>query len=182
MATDLELIVRTLAGGQLAAYARDARHVIAVDPDRAGLERLSARVQELGLAAKFTLLTADLLSVRARGDAVLFEFCLHELPDPERALAHAAGLAPDVLVIDHAPGSAWMWHAAEDAGVDAAWAAVARRPVRRQLDVAAVQRFRDHAELAARFASLGPLAHERIERFRAHAPIEVPMPYRLVLL
>jgi SAM-dependent methyltransferase len=198
MATDLDQIVSSLTGfydfvgkavvavgaggGQLAEYARHARCVIAVDRDGAALDRLALRSGERGLADKFVLLQGDLLALRPGGDVVLFEFCLHEMEDPDRALAHAARLAPDVLVIDHAPGSRWEWCAAEEHGVDAAWAAVARRPIRRALDVEAFQSFAGYAELEAKLAAQGPQSLERITAYRGQTAIAIPMPYRLALV
>jgi Methyltransferase domain len=200
MATDVEAIVRSLTtfydfadrtvviigagGGQLVEYARATRRVIAVDRDAAAIARLVKRLDEDegGLAEKFTIVHDDLLAVRPTGDVALFEFSLHEMPDPERALGHAAELAPEVLIIDHAPGSPWSWCAAEDAAVDAAWSAVARRPIRRRIDVEALQRFRDYAELAAKMAAQGPDSRARIARYRDEKGISIPMPYRLALL
>jgi SAM-dependent methyltransferase len=198
VATDLEQIVRNLVtfydfarksvvsvgagGGQLVEYARQAQRVIAVDHDGAAVERLVKRIGEHGLAEKFTILPGDLLTVRPSGDVVLFEFCLHEMPDPERALAHAGQLAPDVLVIDHAPGSRWSWCAAEDGHVEAGWNAVAPRPIRRSLDIEAFQRFRDYRELEAKMAAQGPTSLERIAPYRSQEAISIPMPYRLALL
>ena len=84
--------------------------------------------------------------------------------------------------MDHAPGSRWSWCAAEERLVDGAWAAVGQRPVRRQADVEAVQRFRDYAELEARLAAQPPESRERIRAYRAGGEISIPMPYRLALL
>lgn len=198
MATDLAEIVGRLTsfydftgrtvvsvgagGGQLVEYARRAQRVIAVDPDAAAMERLRVRLESLELLDRFTLLRDDVLAVRPRGDVVLFEFCLHLLPDPERALVHASQLAPDVLVIDHAQGSQWIWCAAEEGGVAAAWAAVAHRSVRRTLDVSASQRFRDFGELEARLAAQPPRSRARIATHREKRDITIDMPYRLALL
>jgi SAM-dependent methyltransferase len=198
VATDLEQIVRNLVtfydfagksvvsvgagGGQLVEYARQAQRVIAVDHDGAAIERLVTRIGEHGLTEKFTILQGDLLTVRPSGDVVLFEFCLHQMADPKRALAHARELAPDVLVIDHAPGSLWEWYAAEDGQVEAGWRAVERGKVRRQQSVEAWQLFPDYAALEARLALQGPVSLERIGRHRGESAIAIPMPYRLALL
>jgi hypothetical protein len=198
VATDVEAIVRSLTGfypftdrtvvavgagtGQLAEYGRAARQVIAVDKDAASLQRLAMRLADRGLSERFTLVPGDFLSMVPSGDVVLLEFCLHQMPDPGRSLSHARGLAPDVLVIDHAPGSPWSWYAAEDEGVAAAWAEVARRPVRRRLDVDAVQVFAAPWDLEARMVAQGPTSRERIRRFRGRGAVSIPMPYRLVLL
>src|SRR5262249_23941522 len=130
----------------------------------------------------FTVMTKDFLAVRPTGDVVLLEFCLHQMHDPARALAHALTIAADVVSIDHAPGSRWSWYAAEDALVVAAWAAVAKHHVRRRASAAGVQRFGDFDELAARLAAQGPTSRARIEPLRGRADIEVPMPYDLALL
>jgi SAM-dependent methyltransferase len=198
MATDTRAIVQELAafydlagrvvldvgagGGQLVEYARDARAVIAVDVDRQALDRLAARLQVLGLAGRFTLVADDLLDVTATADVVLLEFCLHQMAEPDRALRHARGLAPEVLVLDHAPGSPWSWAAAEDGLVQSAWDAVGRHEVRRERSVEARQRFRDHEELAAKLAGCGPESEDRIRRYRDETMISIPMPYRIALL
>jgi SAM-dependent methyltransferase len=169
-------------GGQLAGYARDARAVIAVDVDRQALDRLAARLRELGLADRFTLVADDLLDVTATADVVLLEFCLHQMADPDRALRHARGLAPDVLVLDHAPGSSWSGAAAEVGLVQSAWDAVARQTVRRERSVEAWQRFGDHEELAAKLAGCGPESEDRIRQYRGQTMISIPMPYRMALL
>ncbi len=63
--------------------------MIAVDQDPGALERLRARLLELGLGDSFDLVHGNLLTVRTSGDVVLFEFCLHEMPDPARALVRS---------------------------------------------------------------------------------------------
>jgi len=169
-------------GGQLVEYARPARRVIAIDRDTAALDRLAARLPACGLADKFRLVAGDLLDVRPSGDVVVLEFCLHQMADPERALAHARELAPDVLVIDHAPGSLWEWYAAEDSSVEAGWKAAERGLIRRQETVEAWQRFPDYAALEAKLAPQGPASLERINARRGETAISIPMPYRLALL
>lgn len=200
MATDIERIVETLlefhdfsgrtvlavgaGGGQLVDYGTPALRVIAVDKDAAAVERLLAAVRERGLADKFTVVHCDFLALRLRAavDIALFEFCLHEMPLPRRALAHARRLAREVVVIDHAPGSRWSWFAAEEQDVERCWTAVETFPIARRHDVFAFQRFRDFAELDARLARQGPLSQARIDALRGQAPVVIPMPYRLVLL
>ena len=198
MATDIRQIVLTLStfynftgrtvvsvgagGGQLVEYARPAHRVIAVDRDAVALEQLAARLLECRMADKFTLVKSDLLDVRPRGDVILFEFCLHQMTEPERALAHARELAPDVLVIDHAPGSRWSWYAAEGGMVQAGWRAVDRGTTRRLQAAEGLQDFADYAELEAKLAAQGPVSLERVRPFRGQRAISIPMPYRLALL
>jgi SAM-dependent methyltransferase len=168
-------------GGQLIDYANGARKVIAVDHDPTALARLAARVRERGLDESFILLNSPFLEVGTAGDVVVLEFCLHMMADPERAVAHARRLAPDVVVIGHAPASPWSWCAAEDEGVEAAWNAVAAVGVRRQRDFMASQRFADYAELEAKLAGCAAESLARIQGRRGQVDIMIPMPYRVAL-
>jgi len=84
--------------------------------------------------------------------------------------------------MDHAAGSPWSWHAAEDRMVEAGWAAVKRGPIRKQKAVDALQRFPVYAALEARLAGQGPTSLERIGALRGRVDIAIPMPYRLALL
>ena len=180
--TGMKVIVVGAGVGQLVEFVRPARRVVAVDKDAAALAQLDARLQECGLAHKFTLVTSDVLDFREHGDVVYLEFCLHQISHPERALNHTLTLAPDVLVIDHAPGSPWSWYAAEDRQVEAAWHSVEGRTIRRQQAREGEQRFPDYAALEARLANQGSLSLERIDAYRGREPITIPMPYRIALL
>ena len=146
MATDVGLVVRNLrgfypcagktvvsggaGGGQLVGYGREARRVVAVDADAEALRRRSGVLAANGLTERFEPICSDVLDVTVRGDVVLFEFSLHEMPDPERALAHARTLAPDVVVLDHAPDSRWAWHVVEEEKVKRSVEAMRRLGVR----------------------------------------------------
>lgn len=198
MATDTDQIVRNLlefhdfrdkivlavgaGGGQLADYGRPARRVIAVDKDAAAIGRLVQAVRERGLADKFTIEHSDFLSVTTSADVVLFEFSLHEMELPGRALDRARQLAREVVVIDHAPESQWSWFAAEEGAVEQCWTTVGAFPVAKRHDVLTFQRFRDFAELSGRLAEQGPVSQARIDALRGQEPIEIRMPYRLVML
>jgi hypothetical protein len=195
VATDLPAIVRNLGafypfdgrtvvavgagGGRLIGYARGARHLVAVDPDRAAMHRLASAAKPLGLGERLTLLDEDWLDARATGDVVLFEFCLHAMRDPGLALDRAREAAPDVVVLDHAPGSPWEWLAAEDGAVDAAWAAAEARGIARSVEVLALQRFEDFDKLEARLKGQGAECHRRLVPWRGRGPIEIEMPYRI---
>ena len=198
VATDLARIVQEIADfydfagklaivvgagqGQLVDYALPARRIVAVDADGPALQRLEALIRARHLTDRFDLQMAKFRSVLTAGDVVVFEFCLHEMTDATQALDHARTLAPDVIVVDHAPGSLWSWVAGEEAGVEAAWAAVEQAPIRKRRDVEGHQKFADFDELAARLASQGETSRTRIESLRDERPIVIPMPYRLMLL
>ena len=198
MATDLRLVVQNLldfypfagktvvsvgaGGGQLVEYGREARRVGVVDSDVEALRRLADVLAERGLMDRFEPTCSDLLDVTARSDVVLFEFSLHEMPDPESALAHARTLAPDVVVLDHAPGSEWAWHVVEEEKVRRSAEAARRAGVRAERLFGGERRFTSHAELLAKVSGQGPLAVERAERFRGASGIVIPFGYESLLL
>jgi SAM-dependent methyltransferase len=198
MATDYaELVARLLAfydfggktvidvgggGGQMAAFGRAAGHVLALDNDPRALDLLRERLAAAGLEGKFTPILGDFFKVDLSADAVLFEFSLHEMPDPGAAVERALGMAPDVVVFDHRPGSAWIHFGAEEDKVAASWAALARFPVVREEQHENVQSFADYAELAERVKGQGETSLARIEGFRGRRAIRIPMTYGLALV
>jgi hypothetical protein len=198
MATDIAAILRDLescydftrksvihvgaGGGQLIGYAGRTRNVLGVDPDTAAVERLKAAIRERGLEKRFRVLQSDVQSVSVRADVVFFEFCLHEIVDPLTALRHALTLAPEVLVVDPAPDSAWAWHLCETEKVLRGWAAAERFPRALDRTFPGVQRFHDHAELLARVEVLGECVIRRVREFEGRQDFSIDMPYRVMLL
>jgi hypothetical protein len=168
--------------GAIFEYAQQARFVIAVDRNEDTIDHLVDRVREERLANRFFMIVGDLRSVHHHSDVVLFEFSLHDIADSRGALDHAHALAPEILVIDHAPGSPWSWFASEEQGVADCWAVVSQTTIRRQTNVDAVQRFDDFQQLERRMRHQGPTSQARIEEFLNVTPIAIPMPYRLALL
>ncbi len=195
MATDISLILERLldffdfsgkcvlavgaGGGQMAGYARTMRKVLAVDRDLAAMQQLREAADRLGLQDKFEYWAGDFSDCDRRGDVVLFEFCLHEMEDPAIALAKAALLAPELVVIDHAPGSRWVYFTAEDEKVTRSWQALASLPIARQCSYSAEQHFNDYGELLAKVKSQGDESVRRIEQYRGQTNIVIPMTYAL---
>jgi hypothetical protein len=169
-------------GGQLLDVYRDAARILAVDSDPAALGQLEAVATARGLQDRVELVHADFFQVARSAQVVLFEFCLHEIPDPATALGRARSLAPEVLVYDHAPGSTWAWHAAEEDKVRRGTQAIEACGIKRRALFQGEQRFRDYAELRDKVASQGPTALERAAPFREQRDIVIPMAYQAALL
>jgi protein-L-isoaspartate O-methyltransferase len=169
-------------GGQLAEYGRRARQVVAVDCDAAAVTALARRVRALGLEDRFTLRHSELLAVEDPADVVLFELSLHEMPDPGLALDHALGLAPEVVVLEHSPGSPWAYQVLEEDKVELAWRAVHQRRPSRARHHRLEHRFATHRELLDKVRSQGEEAVRRAERFRGLTDIAIPVGYGLALL
>jgi ubiquinone/menaquinone biosynthesis C-methylase UbiE len=171
------------AGGrQLLDPSTPVRKLIAVDRNAEALRELRTQVAAGALRGSVEVIAAAFEEVSAPADVVYFEFCLHEMDDPEKALLHARSLAPDVVVYDHSPGSEWVYYGAEEDKVHRSFAVMQRLGVRRRKTFQNEQRFATHAELLAKVGPQGPLAVERAQRFAGAAGIAIPMSYELDLL
>ena len=198
MATDYKRIIRNLldfidlsgrvvvavgaGGGQLIEYGRPAAKVIAVDQDPVALDVLREKLAQAGLADKFDLVQSAFLDFREKADVVLFEFCLHEMPDPSAALAHARTLAPAVVVMDHWPGSEWAFIGAEEDKATEAWASIVSSRPERVVSFEASQVFSGFEELWQKVHGQGERSLARIERFKGLSDISIPMSYGFALL
>jgi precorrin-6B methylase 2 len=170
------------AGRQLLDPATPTRKLIAIDKDVEALRALKTNIVAKGLQDSVEVVGASFEEVTSRGDTVYFEFCLHEMDDPEKALIHAKSLAPDIVVYDHSPGSEWIFYGAEEDNVARSSAVMERFGIRRRQMFQAEQRFANHAELLAKVGPQGPVAIERAQRFAGARDIVIPMSYELNLL
>jgi len=120
------------AGGtQLLALSAGTKKLIAIDQDVAALQELSAKVAADGLQDSAEVIGSKFEDVTQSGDVVYFEFCLHEMADPQKALTHARNLAHDIVVFDHSPDSEWIFYGAEEDKVPISAYAMERFGVRR---------------------------------------------------
>ncbi|HTR23330.1 MAG TPA: class I SAM-dependent methyltransferase [Terriglobales bacterium] len=171
------------AGGrQLLDPATRTKKLIAIDRDVEALRELKAKIMAQGLQNSVEVIGASFEEITVRGDTIYFEFCLHEMDNPEKALLHAKLLAPDIVVYDHSPGSKWIYYGAEEDKVVRSAAVMHRFGIRRRQTFEAEQRFMNFAELLAKVSPQGPLAIERIQQFAGAANIVIPMTYELNLL
>lgn len=171
------------AGGkQLLNVSAGFKKLIAIDRDPASLSSLRTSATAGSVPGPLELIACCFENVEQAGDVVYFEFCLHEMPDPGLALAHARELAPDIVVFDHCPESDWSFYAAEEDAVRRSHEAMERLGIRRRQAFRAEQRFRYYAELLAKVTPQGLLAAQRARRFVGATDIVIPMNYQLVLL
>lgn len=198
MATDVNEIVNNLlefynfndktvvsvgaGGGQLIAYGRTAKKVLAIDYDKGALDRLKENLLKAGLDDKFTLIHSDFYDSRLQGDVVMFEFCLHEMKDPEAALKQALTMAPSILITDHCPDSEWAYIGDEKEKVAKSWAAIELHDVKKVLRYDTVQFFNDYEELYQKVKVQGAKSIERIKGYKDKRNITIPMSYGFVLI
>jgi S-adenosylmethionine:diacylglycerol 3-amino-3-carboxypropyl transferase len=167
---------------QLLDVSRKPKRTIAIDQNDEALQQLRQQVEARHLESVVEIVHSDFSEVTSLGDVVYFEFCLHEMIDPDKALAHAKSLAPDIVVFDHTPGSEWAYLAAEEDKVARSTQAMERFGVRARQLFNTEQRFTDYAELLAKVYPQGPLAVERAAQFVNVTGIAIPMGYGLTLL
>lgn len=169
-------------GGQLIEYARFAKKIWAIDVDRVALDHLKIRVDEKGWFHKYELVHGDFLDFQQQADVVLFEFCLHEMPFPAKAVEHALSLAPDVLACDHMPNSDWAYVVDETEKATQSWDALTSFSFRKQEEFDDRQLFDNYEELYHKVAVQGERAIERIQRYKDQKPISISMKYGFVLV
>ncbi len=169
------------AGKQLLDPAIRTKKLIAIDK-MADAAELEAQLRDAGRNSAIEVLATNFEEVTGHGDVLYFEFCLHEMDDPEQALVHAKSLAPDVVVYDHAAGSEWVYYGAEEDKVARSSEVMRRFGMRRCESFTAEQSFADHAQLIAKVRTQGPVAIERARQFIDAKGIVIPMAYELILL
>ncbi len=169
-------------GGQMVEYGRPARQVYAVDNSREALAALQQKLAGSGLEDKFTLVHCDFSSCDLNADVLVFEFCLHEMPDPAAAIAHAGKLAGDILVLDHWPGSEWAFCVSEEEKVARSWEALNSVHPRKIAMYEAVQFFGDYEELYRKVLPMGDVSIRRIRPFVGRTDFTIPMSYGFALL
>ncbi len=198
MATDINAIISNLlsfydfnnktiisvgaGGGQFIEYAHNAAKVYAVDNDSMALERLSDSLVNAGLTDRFTLVHSEFEEVSLKGDVVLFEFSLHEMPDAEASVRKALTMAPELVISDHLPGSEWAYVVGEEQKVADSRMAVERFTIKRHVGYDSCQRFAGYNELYQKVKGQGDEVIRRISKYKNQTGIEIPMPYGFVLI
>lgn len=169
-------------GGQFIEYGRNAREVIAIDNDPDALDKLAVNLKTARLSRKFTLVCTDFCQAKAEGDIVLFEFCLHEMANPEAAISHALKIAPRVLISDHWTDSEWAYIVDEKEKVQKSWKALENFHPRKIQVHEATQFFHDYNELYEKVRIQGDKTIERIQPYREKKNFNIPMTYAFALI
>jgi len=180
--SDKEVVAVGAGGGQLVDLVPETRKLIVIDNDPAAIHRWQARIDAEGLKGRVDAVQADFCTASRGGDVVYFEFSLHEVGDPGKALRHALTLAPEVLVFDHLPDSEWVFHAAEEDKVRRSTKALEESDCVRRQAFRTEQRFQTYQQLVDKISCQGKVALERATKYRDASEIAIPMTYGLSLL
>ena len=169
-------------GGQLIEYGHAAKKIFAIDNNEEALRKLKESLAKSSLDDKFTLVYSDFYLADQKGDVVMFEFCLHEMPDQVKAVDHAGEMADDILVLDHWPESEWAYYVAEDKIVDKSWQALRSFHFRKVQKYEAAQLFKDYEELYQKVKVMGEVSINRINPFIGQKNFSIPMAYGFALI
>lgn len=169
-------------GGQLIEYGRYAKKVMAVDNDSDAIKRLEESLNKNGLRDNFEVFNCDFYDFNRKSDVVIFEFCLHEMVDPMRAIKHAKTLAADIMVIDHWSESEWAFYVNEKEKVEISWNAFKSFPIRKIEKYDTVQVFSDYEELYQKVKIMGEVSINRIQPFFDKKNFAIPMSYGIALI
>ena len=171
------------AGGkQLLDRSAGTKKLIAIDQDVEALRELAATVAAKGIQDSVEIVGGKFEDVALSGDVVYFEFCLHEMAEPQKALTHARSLARDIVVFDHSQDSEWIIYGAEEDKVRSSTQVMEHFGLRGHEKFHTEQRFENYTELLAKVSAQGPIAIQRIQRFADATNIVIPMRYELNLL
>ncbi len=193
MAADVNLIVKSLkefydftgkdvinvgaGGGQLISYAHNANSVLAVDTNPIAVDLLGKRIAEEGLSEKVTAVTSDFCEIEDKKEVIFFEFCLHEMDNPVKALLHAKKLGKKIIIIDHLPESDWAYYALETEKLERSWKAIKKFFPKREKIIDSLQIFGSYEELEAKLSVLGEESLKRIEKLKKDGEIEIEMAF-----
>ncbi len=180
--TDQTVISVGAGGGQFIEYGHTSKQVIAIDNDKEALNRLENNLRQSHLSDKFTLVHSDFYLVQEKGDVVMFEFCLHEMKNPETAINHALNMAPAVLITDHWPDSEWAYIVDEKEKVTNSWEAVKQFNLKKIQLYNTFQFFHDYEELFQKVKIQGDTSINRISQFKDKNNITIAMSYGFALI
>ena len=169
-------------GGLLLPPSSGVNRVVAIDQDANALQkfRTDSEAKWTGIPIRFVPHKFE--TVRLRGDVVYFEFCMHQMESPRRALEHARSLAKDIVAIDHLPRSNWVYCWAGEDAVLRSTSALESFGIRRHQTFTAEQRFEDGWALAARLSGEGEESRCRVSKLEGSKDVRVRMDYGIYLL
>ena len=167
--------------GQLLDPNSRPRRVAAIDSDPPSLEgfRKDAKTRWTGIPIRF--IPRKFETVTLKGDVVYFEFCLYQMENPLWALEHARTLARDIIVMDHLPGSRWIYYWEGEEKVAKSTRAIKSFGVKRSKKFVAEQRFPGYDAFATRLTE-GAEAPPRVLELKGERDIVIPMDYGLFQL
>jgi hypothetical protein len=168
--------------GQLLPPQSGVKSVIGIDRDAKALKafRDVAKTKWAGIPIKFFPHKFEM--VKDHADVAYFEFCMHMMDDPKLTLNLARALAKDIVVIDHLPGSKWVYYWCGEDEVRRSTRVIETFHPRRTKQLVADQRFSDWNALMKRLDGVEKESERRILELKGAEDIHIRMDYGLFLL
>jgi SAM-dependent methyltransferase len=168
--------------GQLLPPGSGVASVVGIDRDAKALGAFRRVAATTWAGIPITFVPRKFETIRHHGDVAYFEFCMHMMKDPRRTLKLARSLAKDVVIMDHLPGSKWVYYWAGEEQVARSTKAIQSFGIKREKTLVTEQRFEDGKALAKRLDQVGREARRRIMELKDAKDIRMRMDYGLYLL
>jgi SAM-dependent methyltransferase len=168
--------------GQLLPPESGVASVVGIDRDAEALKAFRNVAKTKWAGIPITFVPHKFETVKQRGDIVYFEFCMHQMENPRRTLEIARSLAKDIVVMDHLPGSKWVYYWTGEEAVARSTKAIEWFGFRRKKILVTEQKFEDGKALSQRLSRVGKEAKRRILELKDARDIRMRMDYGLFLL
>jgi len=168
--------------GQLLPPESWAVSVVGIDRDAKALTAFRSVTKTKWTCIPIKFIPRKFETVKIHGDVAYFEFCMHMMDDPKFTLEHARSLAKDIVIMDHLPGSKWVYYWAGEEDVLRSTTTIESFGVKRTKKLVTEQRFEDGKALARRLDRVGKEAKRRILELKGAKDIRMRMDYGLYLL
>jgi len=168
--------------GQLLPPESGVESIVGIDRDAKALKafRDVAKTKWAGIPIKF--LPHKFETIKDHADAAYFEFCMHMMDDPKFTIDLARKLARDIIIIDHLPGSKWVYYWCGEDEVQRSTNTIESFHPRRKTRFVADQHFEDWRALMKRLDGVGKESERRIMELKGTKDIHMRMDYGLFLL
>ena len=169
-------------GGLLLDPASRVASVVAIDKNAEELERFRTESKTKWAGIPLRFVPSKFEEVDFQGDVVYFEFCMYMMEDQRKTLDHARSMARDIVVIDHVPGSKWIYYWAGEEEVMRSTKVLESYGVRRKKRFTSEAWFKDWQAFADRLTGLGEESRRRVLELKEAKDVRMPMDYCLYLI
>lgn len=171
-----------IGSGIFTGYTNSAKKIFAYDNNPTIENNLRSKLTSEKALDKYEINIIDFFKCKNKADVVFFEFCLHEIEYPLKALEFAKTISDDILIIDHAITSEWSHYTLETEKLKKSWNAINTFTIKKHCTFKEYQHFNYFTDLKTKLSILGEECMKGIEIFENKSDIYIPMPYEICLI
>ena len=171
-----------IGSGLFTGYTNSAKKIFAYDNNPTIENILRDKLIKERTLDKYEINITDFFKCKNKADVVFFEFCLHEIVNPLKALEFAKTISDDILIIDHAKNSEWSYYTLETEKLQKSRAAISTFKIKKHCTFDEYQYFGNFNSLKTKLSILGEECMNRIVKFEYKSDINIPMPYEICLI